>query len=128
MPNRTWFNQQLSLAIDQAEKNQGQLAVLFLDLDRFKTINDTLGHAIGDQVLQQATQRLQQIMNNQDLIARWGGDEFTLILTNLTTLTEVERLAQRLEAALKPPFLINYQELYVTSSIGIALYPRMAVI
>jgi diguanylate cyclase (GGDEF)-like protein len=124
LPNRMWFNQQLPLAIDQAEKNQVQLAVLFLDLDRFKTINDSLGHAIGDQVLQQATQRLQAVMDHQDLIARWGGDEFTLILTNLTTLVEVERVAQRLEAALKPPFLINHHELYVTSSIGIALYPQ----
>ena len=124
LPNRTWFNQQLPLAIDQAQQNQGQLAVLFLDLDRFKTINDTLGHAIGDQVLQQVTQRLQQVMGQADLVARWGGDEFTLILTNLTTLTEVDRLAQQLGAALKPPLLISHHELYVTSSIGIALYPQ----
>ncbi|MGD1907217.1 MAG: EAL domain-containing protein [Leptolyngbyaceae cyanobacterium] len=124
LPNRTWFNQQLPRAIEQTQANQTQLAVLFLDLDRFKTINDTLGHAIGDQVLQQATQRLQQVLGQQDLIARWGGDEFTLILPQLNALAEVEQLAQQLGAALKPPFLINHHELYVTSSIGIALYPQ----
>ncbi len=124
LPNRMWFNQQLPLAIDQAQQNQGQLAVMFLDLDRFKTINDTLGHAIGDQVLRQVTQRLQNVMDQQGLIARWGGDEFTLILTDLTALIEVDRLAQRLGVALKPPLLIGHHELYVTSSIGIALYPQ----
>jgi diguanylate cyclase (GGDEF)-like protein/PAS domain S-box-containing protein len=124
LPNRVWFNQQLPLAIDQAKTDQGQLAVLFLDLDRFKTINDTLGHAIGDQVLQQATQRLRTVLGQRDLIARWGGDEFTLVLPRLKALTEVDRVAQDLGAALKPPFLISHHELYVTSSIGIALYPQ----
>ncbi|WP_008312640.1 EAL domain-containing protein [Leptolyngbya sp. PCC 6406] len=124
LPNRMLFNQYLPVAIAQAQRTHQQLAVMFLDLDRFKTINDTLGHAIGDLLLQQATQRLKQILREGDIIARWGGDEFTLILPNLKAPEEAAKIAQRLASLLRPAFLIEHQELYITSSIGIALYPQ----
>lgn len=124
LPNRTLFNQHLPLAIAHAQRAGEMMAVLFLDLDRFKIINDTLGHAVGDQLLQQATQRLTEALREQDVIARWGGDEFTLILPNLTSPEDAAKVAQRLASVLKPSFLIEGQELYITSSIGIALYPQ----
>ncbi|MEO1353613.1 MAG: PAS domain S-box protein, partial [Cyanobacteria bacterium J06635_15] len=124
LPNRMLFNQHLPLAIDHAKRTGETLAVMFLDLDRFKTINDTLGHAVGDQLLEQATQRLTQTLREQDIIARWGGDEFTLILPNLPLPGDVVNVAQRLLESLKAPFRLGEQDLYVTSSIGIARYPQ----
>ncbi|HEY9888675.1 MAG TPA: EAL domain-containing protein, partial [Candidatus Obscuribacterales bacterium] len=123
LPNRIAFNQQLPLVIKAAQRSDTQIAVMFLDLDRFKNINDTLGHAIGDELLVQATQRLSEGLRKDDMLSRWGGDEFTLILQNLSSAIEAERVAERLADSLKPPFLIDQQELYITSSIGIAMYP-----
>jgi diguanylate cyclase (GGDEF)-like protein/PAS domain S-box-containing protein len=124
LPNRVLFNEYLPLAIAQAHRDNTLLAVMFLDLDRFKTINDTLGHAIGDLLLQQATQRVTQVLREGDVIARWGGDEFTLMLPNLKSPEDVAKVVERLATLLKPPFCIENQELYITSSIGIALYPQ----
>ena len=124
LPNRALFDEYLPVAIAQAHRDHSLLAVMFLDLDRFKTINDTLGHAMGDRLLQQATQRIQRILRDGDIIARWGGDEFTLILPNLQKPEDAARVADRLAALLKPPFSIENQELYITGSIGIALYPQ----
>ena len=124
LPNRALFDEYLPVAITQAHRDHSLLAVMFLDLDRFKTINDTLGHAMGDRLLQQATQRIHRILREGDIIARWGGDEFTLILPNLHKPEEAAKVAERLAALLKPPFSIENQELYITSSIGIALYPQ----
>ena len=123
LPNRSLFNHRLLEAIDHASQTGELLAVLFLDLDRFKTINDTLGHAVGDQLLQQATARLTQCLRQEDTIARWGGDEFTLILPNLKSSNAAARIAQRIFTALKPSFHLNRHELHISGSIGIALYP-----
>jgi len=123
LPNRVAFNQQLPLAIAQAERSRSQMAVMFLDLDRFKNINDTLGHAIGDELLIQATQRLSHGLRKNDMLARWGGDEFTLILSAIDSPEEAAAVAQRLANQLKPSFLIGDQELYITSSMGIAIHP-----
>lgn len=123
LPNRTAFNQQLPRAIAAATRSKTQIAVMFLDLDRFKNINDTLGHAIGDKLLIEATQRLKCGLRKDDMLARWGGDEFTLILQNITSMYQAEKVAERLAASLKPAFVIENQELYVTGSIGIAIYP-----
>ncbi len=123
LPNRSAFNHYLALGIAQSQQDASCMAVMFLDLDRFKNVNDTLGHAIGDELLIQATQRLRQELRKEDMLARWGGDEFILISRGLESVAEAEAIAQRLEACLKPPFPINQQELYITSSIGIALYP-----
>lgn len=124
LPNRTAFNRELPLVIAAARRHQSMVAVMFLDLDRFKNINDTLGHAIGDKLLVEATQRLGEGLRREDLLARWGGDEFTLILQNLDTAEEAARVAARLAHNLKPPFLIENHELYVTGSIGIAVFPH----
>lgn len=124
LPNRVLFNERLQQSLAQAELEQETLAVMFLDLDRFKTINDTLGHAIGDQLLQTATQRLVGCLRDSDMIARWGGDEFTLLLPLVNSVDDVAKIAQRILDAMKPTFLLNGHELYVTSSIGIALYPQ----
>jgi diguanylate cyclase (GGDEF)-like protein/PAS domain S-box-containing protein len=124
LPNRTAFNQELPLIIAAARRRQTMAAVMFLDLDRFKNINDTLGHAIGDQLLVEATQRLSDGLRHGDLLARWGGDEFTLILPSIDSLDEASRVAERLAQNLKPPFLIEQHELYVTGSVGIAVFPQ----
>lgn len=124
LPNRTLFDHRLHIALTQAKHSNEMLAVMFLDLDRFKTINDTLGHAIGDQLLQQATQRLTACLREEDTIARWGGDEFTLILPSLKHPEDGAKIAQRIADSLRPTFYVDYQELHITSSVGIALYPH----
>lgn len=123
LPNRLLFNEQLSLAIIQAQRQDEMVGVAFLDLDRFKTINDTLGHAIGDQLLQQVAERLQSCLRQCDAIARWGGDEFTLLLPHLNSAEEISKISERILKKLSVPFLLDDQELYVTASLGIALAP-----
>jgi diguanylate cyclase (GGDEF)-like protein/PAS domain S-box-containing protein len=124
LPNRTLFNHQLPQAIDHAHHFGETLAVMFLDLDRFKTINDSLGHAVGDRLLKQATTRLTMCLREGDLIARWGGDEFTVLLPNIKSADDAAKIAQRILSDLKPPFHLDGHELHITSSIGIALYPK----
>ncbi len=123
LPNRLLFDEQLSLALLQAQQRGEMLAVAFLDLDRFKTVNDTLGHAVGDQLLQQVTQRLQSCLRQGDLVARWGGDEFTLFFPHNTYIEDISKIAQRLLEGLNAPFLLEEQELYLSASLGLALFP-----
>jgi diguanylate cyclase (GGDEF)-like protein len=123
LPNRLLFDEQLSLALIQAKQTDEMLGVAFLDLDRFKTINDTLGHAVGDQLLQEVAQRLGSCLRTCDVIARWGGDEFTLLLPHLNSAEDVTEISQRILDVLSHPLHINEQELYVTASLGIALAP-----
>lgn len=124
LPNRMLFNHRLPLAIAHARRTQDTLAVMFLDLDRFKQINDSLGHEYGDQLLIQATQRLQTCLREEDILARWGGDEFTLCLPNLQSSDDVIKIAQRLVETLRHPFQIEEKHLEISGSIGIALYPQ----
>ncbi len=124
LPNRMLFNHRLPLAIAHARRTQEPLAVMFLDLDRFKHINDTLGHEYGDQLLIQATQRLQTCLREEDILARWGGDEFTLCLPNLQSSDDVIKISQRLLAMLRQPFVVADQQLEISGSIGIAIYPQ----
>jgi len=123
LPNRAFFDQHLPQAIARTQEAQQRLGVIFLDLDNFKTINDTLSHAVGDRLLQQVTQRLSAALRAEDIIARWGGDEFTLILPNLTSPNDAAKIAQRIADQLTPPFLLQNHELHVTASIGIAIFP-----
>jgi len=124
LPNRSLFNYKLPVALSQAAHSDKLVAVMFLDLDRFKTINDTLGHAVGDELLKQVTQRLIRCIRKGDLIARWGGDEFTLLLPEIDSVEAVIKIAQRILEVLGPAFMLEGHELYATSSIGIALYPE----
>jgi diguanylate cyclase (GGDEF)-like protein/PAS domain S-box-containing protein len=124
LPNRICFNNLLLPSLDQAQSSNQTVAVMFLDLDRFKTINDTLGHAVGDQLLQLSAQRIAGCLREGDVVARWGGDEFTLLLPNLACPEDASKIARRVLEALKPAFALEGHELYITSSIGIALYPQ----
>ena len=131
LPNRTLFNEQLSVSLTQACNSQSMLAVMFLDLDRFNTINDTLGHAVGDRLLQEVAKRLSSCLRQNDILARWGGDEFTLLVSQTSSAEEVTKIAQRILNVLKPAFnLEGYSQacrstsLHISSSIGITLYPQ----
>ncbi|MBW4520293.1 MAG: EAL domain-containing protein [Scytolyngbya sp. HA4215-MV1] len=123
LPNRMLFSDRLPLALANAQRNGSMLAVMFLDLDRFKTINDTLGHAVGDQLLQTVAQRLSSCLREGDTIARWGGDEFTILLPHVHQAEDAAKTAQRILDALRPALQLEGHELYITSSIGVALYP-----
>ncbi|GAX39080.1 diguanylate cyclase/phosphodiesterase [Tolypothrix sp. NIES-4075] len=123
LPNRVLFNERLSESLAQAREKKEKLAVCFLDLDRFKTINDTLGHALGDELLQSVAQRLTKYLRSSDFIARWGGDEFTLLLPEINDAKEAAYIVQDILAALKPGFDLENHHLHISTSIGIALYP-----
>ncbi|MDZ8263412.1 EAL domain-containing protein [Nostoc sp. ChiQUE01b] len=121
LPNRLLFNELLSKNLPNATRNDESLAVIFLDLDRFKVINDTLGHTLGDQLLQSVSQRLKDSLRGGDTVARWGGDEFTILLPRVNDINEVTLVAQRILQAFEDAFHLQEHELYVTASLGIAL-------
>ncbi len=124
LPNRSFFNQHLPQVIEQARQHHRHLAVIFLDLDHFKTINDTLSHAVGDELLRQVTQRIAGSLGHGDVAARWGGDEFTLILPNITSPEDAAQASLRIANSLSPPFILHGHELHVTTSMGIAVFPQ----
>ncbi|MBW4687846.1 MAG: EAL domain-containing protein [Komarekiella atlantica HA4396-MV6] len=121
LPNRLLFNEMLATALPNARRNEDSLAVIFLDLDRFKVINDTLGHTLGDQLLRRVAQRLKDSLRGGDTLARWGGDEFTILLPRVNHIEEVSQVAQRMLQALENVFPLQGHELYVSASLGIAL-------
>ena len=123
LPNRAFFDRELARVLDRAERNHKMLAVMFLDLDRFKTINDTLGHAIGDLLLRNVVERLKKCVREQDIISRWGGDEFTLLLPEINGREDATAIAQRILEILKSSFDLEGHHLHISSSIGIAVYP-----
>lgn len=122
--NRRLFNDQLKQAVARAERSQRTLGVMFVDLDRFKVVNDSLGHDIGDLLLQATAQRLQKLLRNGDLIARWGGDEFVIAIENLTGPRDATATAQKIIRGLSEKFECRGNEIYISPSIGIALYPE----
>ncbi|WP_341582150.1 diguanylate cyclase domain-containing protein [Marinobacter metalliresistant] len=124
IPNRRLLEDRLEHAIRHAHRRSSLLAVMFMDLDHFKGVNDRLGHAAGDELLLQFTSRVQSCLREDDTLARLGGDEFIVLLSDLEHLDDVYRVAERLIARNHEPYHINGESLNVGSSIGISLYPR----
>jgi len=124
LPNRLLSLERLSQMLKDAFRSQNNVAVLFLDLDDFKKVNDSLGHSIGDELLVQAAARLKNTISNNDLVGRLGGDEFIIILGNINSPAEVEVIATKMLKRFYQPFVLNNRELVSTVSIGIALYPH----
>lgn len=123
LPNRMLLQDRLRQAIELARRQGKRFAVLFMDLDRFKQINDSLGHGVGDQLLQSVAQRLQGCVRHSDTISRQGGDEFVVLLSNITHAEDAALIAQNMLTALAAPHLIDHHELHVSVSIGISIYP-----
>lgn len=123
LPNRALFGDRLTHALEDARRRKRQVALMFLDLDRFKSINDTLGHAVGDLLLKAVTQRLLSCLRTCDTLARLGGDEFTVILTDLETRGQAAHIAQKIRDQFQHPFIVANHELFVTASIGITMAP-----
>jgi diguanylate cyclase (GGDEF)-like protein/PAS domain S-box-containing protein len=124
LPNRALFRERLGDAIARCGSDHHQVAVLFVDLDRVKLINDTLGHDVGDRLLKAVAMRLSACLREGDTVARLGGDEFMIMLTDLCRAQEASHVAQKILETLKPPFHISGNELFVTASVGISLYPQ----
>ncbi len=124
LPNRTLFFDQLAQSLEQAEQNSTNVAVLFLDLDRFKYVNDNLGHDVGDRLLVAVAQRVRRSVRNVDCVARLGGDEFTVVLAEIDGPSAAASAAQNICRVLAAPFQIDGHDIFVTSSVGIALYPN----
>jgi len=124
LPNRLLLNARAEHALARACRNEKQMAVLFLDLDRFKYINDTLGHPAGDLLLQQVAERLRKCVRDEDTISRVGGDEFTVVLENLEDAGAASTVARKILGALSEKIVLFGHEVFVTCSIGISLYPR----
>ncbi|MGB5585526.1 MAG: EAL domain-containing protein [Gammaproteobacteria bacterium] len=123
LPNRALFQQRLEQALILAKRHRRKTGILFLDLDRFKLVNDTLGHAAGDQLLQQVGNQLSSCVRKVDTVSRLGGDEFVLILEDLTTSEDASQIAVKVLDALSRPFHLDGHDVYVTASAGISLYP-----
>jgi diguanylate cyclase (GGDEF)-like protein/PAS domain S-box-containing protein len=123
LPNRLLLHERVTQAIALAKRNGRRVGVLFIDLDRFKNVNDTLGHRIGDELLKHVTHALSNALRETDLLARLGGDEFMVIVEDFDDPTVLGRIAQKLLDAIAQPFKIEEHDIYVTSSIGIAVYP-----
>jgi len=123
LPNRLLFSDRLTLAVAQAHRHNQRLAVLFLDLDRFKVINDSLGHSVGDELLRQVAERIQEYVREGDTVARLGGDEFTLLVPGITAEEDAAKIARKICEAIHDPFWIDGRELFVTTSMGVAVYP-----
>lgn len=122
LANRALFKQLVTRAMARTRRREGAVALLFLDLDNFKTINDTLGHSAGDQLLKHVAARLKDTLRETDLIARLGGDEFVVILEGVSRVREAALVARRILKAHNDPFVLEGQELFVTTSVGIAIY------
>lgn len=123
LANRSLFLDRFTQTLKQAKRNDELVGVLFVDLDRFKLVNDTLGHGVGDQLLVQVAHRLQECVRAGDTVGRLGGDEFAFVLSNLTRSDDAALVAQKVVDAMVLPFLLEGQELYLSASVGIGIYP-----
>jgi diguanylate cyclase (GGDEF)-like protein len=124
LPNRTLLQDRLDHAISNALRNDTWVGVIFLDLDGFKRVNDSLGHTMGDALLVEVAKRLRSAMREQDTVARWGGDEFVFVLEGMSRQEIIAQLAEKILRCFRKPFRMDGRELYVTGSIGISLCPK----
>lgn len=123
IPNRLMFSEQLTHAVDQAKRYGHRFALLFVDLDHFKRVNDELGHHAGDQLLREAVTRMQHAVRSSDMLGRRGGDEFVVLLPEIESGRDAEVVAEKIRKAVQQPFILDGKEASISSSIGIALYP-----
>ncbi|MCD6526578.1 MAG: EAL domain-containing protein [Desulfuromonas sp.] len=123
LPNRMLINDRLRQAIAKAQRHKTQTAVLFLDLDRFKNINDTLGHAVGDQLLMVLAKRMEEALRDTDTVARFGGDEFLVLIEDIHNISDIAALAAKLSETITQPVFVDDHEMCVTTSIGISISP-----
>lgn len=124
LPNRTLLMDRCRQALSRAKRGHSQLAMLFMDLDRFKHINDSLGHPVGDALLQAVAQRLEQVVRDTDTVARLGGDEFVVLLENVASPQDVDVSVQRILQAFREPFALEEHSLSVGTTVGVSLYPE----
>jgi diguanylate cyclase (GGDEF)-like protein len=124
LPNRTLLEDRLKLALAYAKREKKMLAVMFLDLDLFKEVNDSNGHEVGDLVLKQVALRLSACVRESDTVARLGGDEFIILLPIIDAETDATLVANKIVEAIDLPIIVKQTNLYVTASIGIAMYPQ----
>jgi len=124
LPNRLLFGQLLNHALQSARRYNRELAVFFIDLDRFKMINDTLGHDAGDQLLREIARRLDQVLREIDIVARLGGDEYVVLIEEVTEQSQIITVAQKILSAVIKPIVLKDHEYRITASIGISMYPR----
>lgn len=127
LPNRLLFQDRLQQAINHAERQQTNVALLFMDLDRFKDVNDTLGHNLGDLLLKEVAHRIQQSVRSSDTISRQGGDEFVIMLPDLVDLGDIMLVVDKLIDSMAKPYDLNGHVVYVTTSVGVSVYPQDGV-
>ncbi|MFZ5946314.1 MAG: sensor domain-containing protein [Bacillota bacterium] len=123
LPNKVLFQDRLNMAINYARRNNKKIALIFFDADNFKNINDTLGHFIGDQVINEAGKILKSSIRDYDTLARLGGDEFVVTITDIKSLNELVRLTERIKNSFSNPIIINDNSIYITFSMGVSIYP-----
>ena len=124
LPNRKLFSDRLGIVLAQAKRNKKKVGIVMLDLDNFKDVNDTLGHDVGDTLLKAVAERLSGTLRKSDTVARFGGDEFVLIFPDMEIIEEAIQVVQKIIDRFHKPFLIDTHQLVVTTSIGIAVYPK----
>lgn len=124
LPNRNLYYDRLNHAISLARRDKRMVAVFFIDLDGFKSVNDAFGHKKGDQLLQEVTERLKSCMRESDTVARLSGDEFTACLENISKVADATAIAEKILTTISQPFVVNGQDFVITASIGISLYPQ----
>jgi diguanylate cyclase (GGDEF)-like protein len=124
LPNRALFKDRLAVAVLSAARNRERLALMMVDLDRFKDVNDTFGHAVGDQLLRAVGERLRSLLRVSDTVSRIGGDEFMVLLPGINDLGDVATVAGKLTASFQTPFAVGGRDLSITASIGASVYPE----
>jgi diguanylate cyclase (GGDEF)-like protein len=127
LPNRTLFQERLSQALLHAQRHEGVVAVLYMDLDRFKSVNDTLGHSVGDALLKVVASRLTSVVRISDTVARSGGDEFIIVLADVARESDVQNIAEKVIEAFVEPYIVGRDEFFISTSVGVSLFPQDGV-